>query len=271
MSLTLTVIGCSGSLPGPQSPASCYLVSAEAEGRTWRILLDLGSGAFGALQRHLDDDAIDTLDAVVLTHLHPDHCLDTTALAVHRVHHPRRHAPGAVTLPLLPLFGPPGTAGRLARAYGVESAESLEHVYDIREHADGEPVEVGPFRITPILLRHAVPNYGLRVEVIGAGGRAAVLAYTGDTDVCPSLTPLLTGADLALMECAFFDGRDETRGVHLTGSRAARAAVEAGGVRRLMLTHLPPWTDPETCRAQAAEHWTGDVEIATPGAVYVFT
>ncbi len=71
--MELTVIGNSGSFPGPASPASCYLVSAAYEGRTWRILLDLGSGALGALQRYTDALAI---DAVLFSHLHPDHCLD---------------------------------------------------------------------------------------------------------------------------------------------------------------------------------------------------
>ena len=52
--MRLTIVGCAGSFPGPDAPASCYLVEAEAEGRTWRILLDLGSGALGVLQRYAD-------------------------------------------------------------------------------------------------------------------------------------------------------------------------------------------------------------------------
>jgi len=66
--MRLTIVGCSGSLAGPSSPASCYLVQAEYEGRTWNLVLDLGNGALGALQRHIDLMAI---DAVVLSHLHP--------------------------------------------------------------------------------------------------------------------------------------------------------------------------------------------------------
>jgi ribonuclease BN (tRNA processing enzyme) len=71
--MRLTIVGCSGSLAGPTSPASCYLVQTEHEGRTWNLVLDLGNGALGALQRHVDPEAI---DAVVLSHLHADHCLD---------------------------------------------------------------------------------------------------------------------------------------------------------------------------------------------------
>ena len=65
--MKLQVIGCSGRFPGPESPAPCYVVSAEHEGRTWRVALDFGNGALGAMQRHLDPR---DLDAVVLTHLH---------------------------------------------------------------------------------------------------------------------------------------------------------------------------------------------------------
>jgi hypothetical protein len=67
----LTVVGCSGSFPQPDAAASCYLVEADDDdGRTWRVLLDLGSGALGPLQRHAD---LHALDAVCRT------CTRTTA------------------------------------------------------------------------------------------------------------------------------------------------------------------------------------------------
>ena len=77
--MRLTVIGCSGSMPGPDSPASCYLVQAPYEGRTFSLLLDLGPGALGLLYRYLDPRRV---DAFALSHLHPDHCLDLCAYYV---------------------------------------------------------------------------------------------------------------------------------------------------------------------------------------------
>lgn len=251
--MDLTVVGCSGSLPGPDSPASCYLVTARDGDREWRLLLDLGSGALGALQRHTDPS---TLDAVVLSHLHPDHCLDLTALKVWRGHGPERSEGD------LEVYGPAGVAERMARACGVQRPEPMTGM-TFSEFCDGEPFVVGPFTITPHAVLHPVPAYGLRVEADGA-----VLAYTGDTDTCPGLVPLMRDADVVLAEAAFVEGRDETRGMHLTGRRAGEAAVAAGGVRRLLLTHLPPWNDPEVALAEAGEVWSGPVEVVRPGATY---
>lgn len=254
--MRVTVIGCAGSFAGPTSPASCYLVQADdAEGRTWSLLLDLGNGALGPLQRHID---LADLSGLVLSHLHPDHCADVAGLYV-----TRKYNPTGPYAERFPIWGPRETAERIALAYHGLSDQGMTAEFDIRPLADSTPFRVGPMTVTPYRVNHPVEAFGFRVE---AGG--AVVAYTGDTDATPALTPLLAGADLALLDCAFVDGRDETRGIHLTGSRAAAAAVDAGGVKRLVLTHLPAWNNPDVCRAQAAAVWPGEVEIAAADAAY---
>ena len=253
--MRLTVVGCSGSLPGPGSPASCYLVQAEHQGRTWNLVLDLGNGALGALQRHIAPQAI---DAVVLSHLHADHCLDLCGLYV-----VQKHGPTAVPRAKITVHGPSRTAERMARGYDLTPPDSMHREFDFRQLADGQAFRVGPLTVTAHRVNHPGEAYGLRVEADGQ-----VLSYTGDTDACDGLNAVLHDATLALTDSAFVDGRDQVRGIHLSGSRAAQAAVDAGGVRRLMLTHLPPWNDPAVCRAQAAAVWPGDVELAEPGAIY---
>lgn len=254
--MRLTVIGCTGSFAGPESPASSYLVQADdAAGRTWSVVLDLGSGALGALQRHLD---LADLDAVAISHLHPDHCADLLGLYV-----ARKYDPAARTPDPLPLHGPAATADRLRSSYEGIEEPAFAGQFAFTSVVDGEAFTVGPMRVTPFLVNHPVEAYGFRVEADGA-----VIAYTGDTDSTPRLLPLLTGADLALLDCAFVDGRDEAPDIHLSGSRAAQACLDAGGVQRIMLTHLPVWNDPEECRSQAASVWPGEVELARPGCTY---
>ena len=115
--MRLTVVGCSGSFPGPDSPASCYLVEHDG----YRVVLDLGNGALGALQRYV---ALDDVDAVVLSHLHADHC-STSA----RLRRPALPA-GTACSPPLPRVGPSGTAERLARVYGTAVAARSTRSFD---------------------------------------------------------------------------------------------------------------------------------------------
>jgi len=253
--LRLTIVGCSGSFAGPTSPASCYLVQAEHEGRDWNLVLDVGSGALGALQRHIDPMAV---DAVVLSHLHSDHCLDLCGLYVMQ-----KYSPTATSHSRIPVYGPRRTGERMARAYGLTPPDGMDSEFDFHELADRGAVRIGPFTVTPHLVNHPVEAYGFRVE---AGGK--VLAYTGDTDTCDALKVLCHNATLVLADSAFIDDRDEAQGIHLSGSRAAQAAIDAGGVQRLMLTHIPAWNDPAVCRAQAAAVWTGQVELAEADAVH---
>ncbi|GAA5146630.1 MBL fold metallo-hydrolase [Nocardioides marinquilinus] len=248
----LTVVGCSGSYPGPDSPASCYLLETDdADGRTWRVLLDLGNGALGALHRHVDPL---TVDAVLLSHLHADHCLDLCGYYVMRKYHPQGPPPQ------IPVHGPSGVAERMARAYDLDPDPGMGEEFDFREY-DGA-FTVGPFEVQPVRVEHPVEAYALR---IAAGG--AVLAYSGDTAACEGVDRVAAGADLLLCEASFRDGDDNPPGIHLTGVEAGRVAAD-GGSGRLVLTHVPPWFDPDAMLGEARTTFEGPIELATPGAVY---
>lgn len=249
--MRLTVVGCSGSYPGPESPASCYLLEADQGERPWRILLDLGNGSLGALQRHVDPLSV---DAVFLSHLHPDHCIDLCGFYVMRKYHP------SGPRPRIPVFGPEGSAERMARAYDLPADPGMTHEFDFISF-DGSPISVGPFTVTPTLVAHPVAAYSLRVE---AGGRS--LTYSGDTAVCDSLTESARDVDLFVCEASFLDGDANPPGIHLTGGEAAQTARDAGA-RRLLLTHVPPWHDAETVVADAAAFYP-EVELAIPGGHY---
>ena len=108
--MEFTVVGCSGSVSGPDSPAASYLVQAPYQGRTFTLVLDLGPGAFGALYKYFDPSQV---DAFGFSHLHPDHCFDLCAYFI-----AARYSPTA-PWPVQPVYGPPGTAERIGRAYEV--------------------------------------------------------------------------------------------------------------------------------------------------------
>ena len=144
--MRMTVVGCSGSYPGPDSSASCYLLEAEGEGRTWRILVELGNGALGQLHRYVDPL---TIDAVLVSHLHADHCLDLCGYYVMRKYHPTGPQPQ------IPVWGPDGTAERMARAYDLPDEPGMSEEFDFRVY-DG-PLEIGPFHIEPHRVVHPTP------------------------------------------------------------------------------------------------------------------
>jgi ribonuclease BN (tRNA processing enzyme) len=245
--MRLTVVGCSGSYPGPDSPASCYLVEHDGH----RILLDLGNGALGPLQRYAD---LFEIDAVVLSHLHADHCLDLTSYYVVRKYNPWGPAP------TIPVLGPTGTADRMARAYDMPDEPGMTGEFDFRDHlAD---TEVGPFRIRTAPANHPVEAYAIRVD---AGGRS--LVFSGDTGPTDALVELSRGADLALYEASFLSRYpDLPADLHLTATQSAEHAMRAG-VGRLLLTHLVPWTPQDETREEAAAVYDGDLRLATPGLV----
>lgn len=264
--MRLVVLGCAGSFPSADAAAPGYLVQAQgpdADGadRTWTVLMDLGNGALGPLQRFGDPTA---LDVIAISHLHSDHVADLIVLNVLR-----RYRPEGPCDPV-PLYGPAGTAERLALMAGHDPATTVTQQFDVREWLPGAPVHVGPFTLEPIAVEHPVPAFGVRVSGPSSidPGRTVTFAYTGDTDVCDGLAALADGADLLLAEAAYVEGRDdELRGVHLTGRRAGLVA-HVGRVGRLVLTHLVAWNDPQVTLAEAREVFAGPVDLASPGAVY---
>ncbi len=247
--MRLTVIGCAGSFPNAGSAASCYLVEQDGVA----IVLDLGNGSLGPLQAATD---IRALAGVVISHLHPDHCLDLTSMYVARRYHPLGPPPP------LAVHGPAGTRERITEAYRAGAGEhaDLTGVYRFIDHAP-DPVQIGPFTITVARVSHPVPAYAIRVQ---AGGSS--LVYSGDTGPTPALVELALGADLALFEASFLDGTGNPANLHLTAVEAAEHA-SAAGVDRLLLTHLVSWNDAQATLAQGRSAFDGELALATPGMV----
>lgn len=246
--MLLTVLGCAGSFPGPDGPASSYLLEADG----YRVVLDLGSGALSPLMR--TGRAYD-LDAVLLSHLHADHCLDMCPYYVARTYRPE--GPAAP----IPVYAPPGAADRLDAAYKHLRPGTMARTFEFRDWVEGT-YEVGPLRVTVRRVWHPVEAYAMRIE---AGG--AVLCYSGDSSVDDALVASASDADLFLCEASLLTRWNQPDGIHLTGRQAGEHASRAAA-KRLLLTHLPAWTPEDELLAEARSTYQGPTELARPGATY---
>jgi len=159
--MRLTVVGCSGSFPGPDSPASCYLLEADG----FRVVIDMGNGSLGALQKYA---GLFDIDAVCLSHLHADHCVDLYSYSIARAYHP------AGPQPPIPVYGPVGTCERLGQIHGFDGADALMKRFTFETLLPGT-IRIGPFETTLAHMNHPVETFGFRFSHVGR-----TLAYTGD-------------------------------------------------------------------------------------------
>jgi ribonuclease BN (tRNA processing enzyme) len=245
--MEFTIVGCSGSFPGTNSAASCYLVNADG----FRLLIDLGNGAFGPLQRFA---APEQIDAVLISHLHADHCLDMCSYQVFRKFYP------AGELPPIPVYGPAGAADRLDRAAGVDGGHPVSEAFSFATVAPGT-FEIGPLTVTAGHMNHPVETFGFRLE---HGGR--VIAYSADTGPTDRLVSLAAGADVLLCEATFTEGPGLPPDLHLTPRQAGEHAARAE-VGQLVLTHLMPWNNRDRAQAEASSTYHGPLSLAAPGQI----
>jgi ribonuclease BN (tRNA processing enzyme) len=211
------------------------------------LLLDPG---YATLPRLLERITVDQVDAVFVTHGHPDHCADLNPLLRART---LRDDP----LPMLPVYAPPGA---LHAVLALDRPGMLDSAYRWHEIEAGPAVDIGPFDVQTRALPHSVPDVGVRLS---AGDR--VLAYTGDTGPSPDVVDLARGADVFLAEASFVDRVPDSARDHLSSARQAGRYAHEAGAGQLVLTHLLPGTDPAAARAAAGEGYLGEIGVAVPG------
>lgn len=240
--LGITVLGSAGSYAEPGNACSGYLVRSPAA----TVVLDLGNGTLANVQRHV---ALADLDAVVLSHDHPDHWLDLPIL--------RNALRYYLEVEGLRVYG---TAGVLDQASVVISELEPTLVWTTIDATTGE-LAIGDQRLSFSRTEHPVETLAVRVE---AAGRTFV--YTSDTGSGWSPGGFLDDVDLLLCE-ATIPAKYEDVSLHLTGGQAG-ALARSGGVGRLVLTHIAPGVDAEAQRLAAADEFGGPVELATAGATF---
>ena len=254
--MRITVLGCSGSVGGPDSPAAGYLLSYP---ETPPLLLDCGPGVLGVLQRHADPGDV----TVLLSHLHADHCLDVPGLFVWRRYHPNPPTGRAL------MYGPNDTWTRLGAASAPEGGEvdDVSDIFEIRPWVDGEAVQFGSLTMTPRLVSHPTESFGMRFT----DPSGAVFVYSGDTGICDAVTELARDADVFLCEASWtHDPANRPEDVHLSGTEAGMIAARAN-VSELLLTHIPPWTSREDVISEAKSVFDGPVRAVVAGETFSVT
>lgn len=238
--MRMTVLGSCGAWPAAGRACSGYLVEEDG----FRLLIDPGYATLPRLLRHLG--AAD-VDAVLVSHGHPDHCADLNPLL-------RARALDADPAPRLPVHALPGA---LDRVLALDRPGMLDDALTLRAFTAGGRFEIGPFVVDTWALPHFVPNAGLRLTSEGK-----VLAYTGDSGPCRELTELARNADLFLAEATYPERVPAEDARYLSSARQAGEHATAAGAGRLMLTHLWPGTLPVQALAAARATYDGDVDVA---------
>jgi ribonuclease BN (tRNA processing enzyme) len=254
MSSRLVVLGSCGGWPEPGRACSGFLL----EDNGFRLVIDLGYGTLPRLLDLLGSVVGNGIDAVVITHRHPDHMIDLHGLF-------RARSYGHRGAPSIPLYAPPGVLERLA-ILEEGDADAVRQVFDWHETPSSR-TELGPLHLDTWALPHFVPNVGVRLS-----GPDFSVAYTGDTGFDPALADLGRDADLYIVDATSRDQQpgsppSPTATPLLLSAREAGRAATAAGAHRLMLTHFWPGNDREQSRAEAATEFGGEILLADEGLV----
>lgn len=226
--MKLTILGYMGGFPTNGVGTTAYLLEAQG----FHLLIDVGSGALLSLERHLDPKQ---LDALILTHYHPDHIADMGVLQhVFQLKNPDK---------VLPIYG--HAESDLHELRNSNFTKAIDY--------DGEtPLTIGPFHISFMKTIHPVPCYALSLTETETGKK---LVFTADSGYLEAFIPFSKDADVLLADANFLQGKENHK-VHMTASEVGKIAKLAN-VKKLILTHLQPDGDWEKLLAEAkkaAEH-----------------
>jgi ribonuclease BN (tRNA processing enzyme) len=213
--------------------------------------MDAGSGTFANLQRHIQ---IDDITAVLISHGHADHFVDTVS-AFYARHY------GGLGKPGLPFYSPPDFVEEACLLVSEGGLDVMRQAFAFTDAEAGDVFDVGPFHISVFPMEHiGVQAVGYRIEADGV-----VLAYSGDTGPAPAVVELARDADLFLCEATYQEASRKFP-FHMSAAQAGEHAT-AAGAKQLLLTHILPTLDPQISGVEGASTFAGPVDVAREGAV----
>lgn len=293
MSVEVNVLGTCGGYARRGRACSGYLIRSSGS----NLLVDIGNGVLSNLQNFIN---FFDVNAIALSHMHPDHYADIFSIFTAIRFFPVGLEPIPVLAPsgAFDLISPVlssdarkaflkvfrwmewiesagiedkgiGSVGEGKSGQGIDSMTTDGHEFRgkaVDEDADKslEYISAAPVRLSGFDILSARVNHPLEALGFRVEVEDKVIAYSGDSDVCDALVMLARGADLFICEATFTHQIGEKGGGHLFAAEAGRIA-ERAGVKRLLLTHIWPLFDEGIAAEEAKEEFGGIVEVAREG------
>lgn len=238
--MKVTVVGFWGAYPAQGEATSSYLFEKD----DFRLLIDCGSGALAQLPKYIDPY---DLDAVILSHYHPDHVADIGVLQhLIKVQNLIRNQTRNLKI-----------YGHNEDRIGFENLTSSDT--QAVAYQPDKPLKIGPFTIEFLKTRHSVPCYAMRIT-----DGEKIVVYTADSSYQDQFVYFSRNADILITDCNFYQGQDASTSGHMTSQDGAMIAKNAG-VNTLLLSHHPHFGERTQLVTEAKNHFSGEVHLAKSG------
>ncbi len=241
--LTVKVLGCSGSYSAAGEACSGYLIRSD----TTNIWVDCGPGTLANLQK---DISLPEVTAMVVSHHHPDHCAELPV-----VYNAAKYYLGVDNMPVL------ATEDVRQVTEAFQGDGDTSDLFKWQIVSDGDTAQVGDISIRFSQTDHPVETLAMRFDC-----NSSSVVYTSDTGSNWSLSQLGPEPDLVVGEGTFL-ASNGSEGPHVTCEWLATQANEVGA-KQLVVTHVPPGSDPADHLTEAAMVFEGPVHMAVAGGLY---